>query len=385
MTLKQTLMLSIAGSTQEPTIFVPFPSTEIVVGDKGKGDKVIPNSQGLIRIFLVSFCLAVFSMHGLNAQHTLPRVPNQNNHPAFSQQAGNTENVVAALEVKALLAGPMLNSGNEHLMRDDLWQRHLLPNPAAFSFLGVNSHAGGHPLESVGALKREDLEKHERQDNHVLVLDRNGAPDLGQTGEVPNQGVVDWVTVELRDPLDFSYVMASANAILLQDGSVIGENGSSILQFPDLPAEYYLVAVRHRNHIGAVTDRPIYLCSAQPPTVDFTDPSLGLLGGAGATAIVEGRRCLWAGDLNGDGQVIYQGPSNDAIYLFSRVMSHASNRNNLANYVVNGYEPEDLNLDGKVIYQGPNNDKTALLYYTVLVNPGNSNLLANYIVAGVLP
>jgi hypothetical protein len=94
---------------------------------------------------------------------------------------------------------------------------------------------------------------------------------------------------------------------------------------------------------------------------------------------------MWGGDYNGDGKVIYQGPYNDIFFLFSRVLSDQSNSENLANYIVPGYEMHDFNLDGKVIYQGPNNDRASLLYNSVLAHPNNPGNLANFIVREKLP
>jgi hypothetical protein len=67
------------------------------------------------------------------------------------------------------------------------------------------------------------------------------------------------------------------------------------------------------------------------------------------------------------------------------VLADPGNTQNLANFIINGYELQDLNLDGKVIYQGPNNDRATLLYHTVLVHPSNAALLANFIVTEKLP
>jgi hypothetical protein len=100
---------------------------------------------------------------------------------------------------------------------------------------------------------------------------------------------------------------------------------------------------------------------------------------------VNNLRTLWAGDMNGDRRVIYQGPNNDIFFLFSKVLADENNTSFLSNYISQGYDREDFNLDGNTIYQGPGNERAMLLYNTVLLHPGNVNNLANYIVRDALP
>jgi hypothetical protein len=94
---------------------------------------------------------------------------------------------------------------------------------------------------------------------------------------------------------------------------------------------------------------------------------------------------LWSGDLNSDGKVIYQGPTNDAFKLFYDIMTHPDNTSNLANFIRSGYEAADVNLDGNAIYQGPANDRAMLLQHTILVIPTNSLKLSNYIAYSLMP
>lgn len=98
-----------------------------------------------------------------------------------------------------------------------------------------------------------------------------------------------------------------------------------------------------------------------------------------------GKRALWGGDFNSDGRIIYQGPYNDIFNLFTKVVGYEDNTTNLANFIVPGYELQDFNLDGKVIYQGPLNDRGAMLFGSILSNPGNGSLLANYITLDFIP
>ncbi|MEZ4963593.1 MAG: hypothetical protein R2830_27465, partial [Saprospiraceae bacterium] len=212
-----------------------------------------------------------------------------------------------------------------------------------------------------------------------------GKMDLNVLDVTGPEAVVDWVVVELRDEDNDKVVVKAITALETRDGEVVSEEGDSILYFPGLPEGNYYVTIRHRNHLGMMTDVPFYLSTENVPLIDFTDVSLPVRGGTGAGRMNNGERTMWAGDFNEDGKVIFQGPFNDVFTLFSRVLSDESNGDILANYIVTGYELQDYNLDGKVIYQGPFNDKAPMLYNSILSHPANNALLANYIVKGTLP
>jgi len=72
--------------------------------------------------------------------------------------------------------------------------------------------------------------------------------------------VVDWVLVELRDadaPENAipATKVAQQAAFLLKDGSVVGMDGSSVLQFPAASFIHDVYAVIwHRNHLGIMTN-----------------------------------------------------------------------------------------------------------------------------------
>lgn len=213
----------------------------------------------------------------------------------------------------------------------------------------------------------------------------NGELDPALLEVTGDAAIVDWVLVELRDELDDENIVGYATVGLQRDGNVITEDGDDVIVFPGLGEGNYYVALRHRNHLGVMTDDPFYLSSNDVPFIDFSDPALEVRGGAIAGRISNGKRLLWAGDFNEDGKVVYQGPYNDVFFLFSRILADPSNQEYLANFIINEYDINDVNLDGRVIYQGPNNDRAPLLYHSILSHPSNSSFLANYIVSGKLP
>ncbi|MCB9341104.1 MAG: hypothetical protein H6577_23505 [Lewinellaceae bacterium] len=266
--------------------------------------------------------------------------------------------IVAALQLKTMLHGAFVGNGGSNLMRDDLRAKGLIPAQEPFTALPNFAHKGKGGGEVI---------------NPAL---------LQVTG--PN-AIVDWVFVEIRDAAFSWNVLATRSALLQRDGDVVDTDGGNVLYFSNLPEGEYYVAIRHRNHLGIMTDSRWVLSSAAPPTIDFTNPSLPARGFAGTGKTTNGVRMQWAGDLNGDRKVIYQGPNNDIFYLFSRVLADPENSSILANYISNGYDLTDLNLDGKSIYQGPGNERAMQLYQTVLSHPGNGSFLANYIVLEYLP
>lgn len=197
--------------------------------------------------------------------------------------------------------------------------------------------------------------------------------------------LVDWMLIELRDPGDETQIVAAVTAAIQRNGNIVTNYGDTVLYFPGVPEGDYYIALRHRNHLGQMTDYPYFLSSDSVEIFDFSDPVLPLRGGAAAGTVINGKRTLWGGDFNGDGDVIFQGPFNDIFQLFSDVLSDENNIDFLANHISKGYSTQDYNMDGKTIYQGPGNEKAMLLYYSVLFHPQNTSLLANFIVQSSLP
>lgn len=266
---------------------------------------------------------------------------------------------IAALRLKAILAGAMIGNGNNHLMRDDLRKSGLIPLSEPYSAMPSFHHKGD-------------------GGNEIM------SPSM--PGVEGSNAVVDWVFVEIRKANQPDMVVATCSALLLRNGDVATSRGDSVLLFPTLDAGNYFVAIRHRNHLGAMTNKEVFLSLNQPPLVDFRDEALAVYGGSTAGVLTSfSERALWAGDLNSDRKVIYQGPNNDIFYMFSKVLLAPGNQDNLANFILKGYFAADLNLDGQVIYQGPNNDRSLLLFYTTLSHPENIIKLANFIVQEKLP
>ncbi|MBI1227650.1 MAG: hypothetical protein GC192_20620 [Bacteroidetes bacterium] len=197
-----------------------------------------------------------------------------------------------------------------------------------------------------------------------------------------NDAIVDWVFVELRSSTALDSVATTRAGLLQRDGDVVDLDGGN-LRFPLAAANTYYVSVRHRNHLGVMTNEALDLSPALQE-IDFTDPSFPVNGTYPQVQIGD-KMYMWAGDLNSDGRTVYQGPGNDVLKLFTTVLYDPLNTSLLANFISQGYLVADVNLDGRAIYQGPLNDRSMLLLNTILSHPANVNLISNFVILEMLP
>ena len=171
---------------------------------------------------------------------------------------------------------------------------------------------------------------------------------------------MDWVFVELRDATDIRIVVATRAALLQRDGDVVDLDGVSLLAFSSsLPAQY-AVAIRHRNHLGAMTATPIAL-SATGTVIDFTNLATPLYDdGTNLNGFeqvkVEGKFALWAGNVNTNRSVVFAGQNNDKDPIFNQVDQAPGNVFHSQTFIFNGYHLGDVNLGASAIFAGQNND-----------------------------
>jgi len=212
------------------------------------------------------------------------------------------------------------------LMGDALRSGGLLPTTEPYTGLGYTHVSGGG--ETVAPA--------------VLAISGNNA-------------VVDWVIVELRDNAVPTTIVASRSALLQRDGDIVAVDGSSPVTFT-ASAGTYRVAVRHRNHLGAMTLNGVAL-STSPATVDLTSAATGTYG-TNARKSITGTfpaLALWAGDVTFNGQVKYTGGGNDRDPILTTVGSTTPNN------TVTMYSTRDVNLNGQVKYTGGANDRDPIL------------------------
>lgn len=148
--------------------------------------------------------------------------------------------------------------------------------------------------------------------------------------------VVDWVLVDLRDATNAAAANPSTSveqqaAFLLNNGSVVGLDGSSILQFSATVSIDPYVVVWHRNHLGILSSNsPIE--SGGIYTYDFsTDLTQAYGDGLGYKLIDTGVYGMASGDANADGSI-----NADDKTMWAEEAG------------TNGYKPADFDLNTQV-------------------------------------
>ena len=173
---------------------------------------------------------------------------------------------------------------------------------------------------------------------------------LAVTGQ---NAIVDWVLVELRSASDPSVIVASQAALVQRDGDVVGGDQYHKLLF-DVDAGAYHVAVRHRNHLGAMTAVPIDI-SGDGALVDLADPAMPTFGTDAQRPLLNGKRALWAGNVLHDDRLSYTGTANDREPILQDLGGEVPTN------VIAGYYKSDVNMDGYVKYVGRRNDRDPIL------------------------
>ncbi len=181
---------------------------------------------------------------------------------------------------------------------------------------------------------------------------------------IPADNIVDWVFLELRNVATPTVVAQTRSALLQRDGDVVDIDGVSPIYFKNVDAGNYVISVKHRNHIGMSMNVSNYtqaLSLVKNTQFDFSTTAAANLLGVAGTNYFNGssKNMLYAGNVNGNANVKYQGPSNDRLAILSDLVTELNTQP--------GYFRTDLNMNRIGRYQGPNNDRLYLLS-TILGN-----------------
>ena len=233
------------------------------------------------------------------------------------------QNCAPSVRARAFLQGPWSNAGS--LMKDDLRNASLLPTTEPFTALGF-THVGGGGGETAPA-------------SRFTVTGKNA--------------IVDWVLLELRNPITPTQTIATRSALLERDGDIIGTDGNARILF-NVPNGNYHVAVRHRNHLGVMTSAALRL-DQNETGLDFTLPTTTTFGAAAQASLSNGRRALWSGNVLRDASLRYVGTQNDRDPILQAIGGSVPTN------ITTGYRQEDVNLDGTVRYIGSANDRDPIL------------------------
>jgi len=211
---------------------------------------------------------------------------------------GIFESPSVQVSVRAMLQGAYDSASG--LMRTDLAAGSLIPTTEPFTALGfVQVDGGGGETSSQAVFTDEDI--------------------------------VDWVFVELRDANDFNVIIATRSALLKSNGLVVDMDGVSPLAFFDKTAGNFHVAIRHRNHLGAVSASSLGLSNNVVNFNLITTNANALGGNLSLIDLGGGIFGLPAGDLDYNGQV-QNVDQNDMVPLIGTA----------------GYSTGDLDLNGQI-------------------------------------
>ena len=196
-----------------------------------------------------------------------------------------------------------------------------------------------------------------------------------------NDAPVDWVFVELRDPTTPTTVKARLTGLVQRDGDMVdAQTGENTFLLLGVEPGNYCFSPSPQPSGGDGRNRPC--AGGTPVMVDFSQASTAT--GDNARVMAAGTALLWAGNTNGDAQIISQGPTNDSGSVLSNVLMTPDNSAYTTNYKLGGYLATDTNMDGISIFAGPSND-VDLLLGNVLLHPVNSTFSSNYIIRQQLP
>ncbi len=201
--------------------------------------------------------------------------------------------------------------------------------------------------------------KTDLNDNGYLPL--NTPYGTGESvASIPSANIVDWIKIELRDKNDNTSVLKSYSRFIDKDGQIVSLDGTDSLWLKDAPTEAY-VAIRHRNHLGIMNPSTTVLTSYA--SYDFTTGSGQAWGTDPMKDLGGGTWGMWMGNANGNGNVKYNGSSNDRVKILVRVGIGTPNN------TVTGYYDEDINMDAKVKYNGSKNDRVKVLTVVGISTP----------------
>ncbi len=133
--------------------------------------------------------------------------------------------------------------------------------------------------------------------------------DESVVSNMPTSIVVDWVLVELRDTTFASLatsetIIGVQAALLLNNGNVVGMDGTNALQFTSITITNNLfVVIYHRNHLGILSADPLVLDNGVY-SVDFTTDGATTYGSpSGIKEINTGIWGMAGGNFDGNGIV----------------------------------------------------------------------------------
>ena len=121
-------------------------------------------------------------------------------------------------------------------------------------------------------------------------------------------------------------------------------------------------------------------------SIDFTNPATSTFG-TNAQYSNNGTMMMWAGDANGDGQILYLGGTESDIGVLSlAVFTNGNNTAFESDFPLSSvYHAGDLNLDGQVDYLSGTDGDIGLISLAVFLNPLNAQFESDFPVLEQIP
>lgn len=248
------------------------------------------------------------------------------------QPVGACEGYPVTLTARAVLSGAYVSA--DGLMRGTLRLQNNFPLSQPYNTATFGNYAGTETIT----------------DNTILITDGN-------------DGIVDWVLLELRDATTPATVLKRRAALIQRDGDIVDVDGTTPIFLWDMSRDFYHVAVRHRNHLGAMTGTSVYL--GGDPSLSVVDfRTVTTFGTNAQKQLAPGVKGLWSGNLRSNNRVSYTGSNNDRDAILPLLPNSS-----LTSVATNQYANADLNLDGLVKYTGSANDRDPILVNIGGVSP----------------
>ncbi len=179
-----------------------------------------------------------------------------------------------------------------------------------------------------------------------------------------NPDIVDWIQIELRVGTHRKNTVVRKSVLVDSSGNVRDLDGTLGVPVLVKPGDYYLI-IRHRNHLTVMTKAPITLSLTSAladltaaQTTGCTNTLTVASPGDCLKQITPGVFAMYGGDVNQDGQVIYDPaiPHSDRNEILYVILGGS-----ISTVLPTTYSPGDLNMNGMVRFSGPGNDPNALL------------------------
>ena len=238
----------------------------------------------------------------------------------------------------------------------------LLASPKTFL---QGPYAGGNlmndQLRSAGLIPL--LEPYTGMTNFSHIATGSGGGETVSSAIFAGTGtgndIVDWVFAELRDA-STGTVITSRAVLIERDGDLVDVDGTgtkvNFINFAGVAAGNYHVSLRHRNHLGIRTASPLALARTTTTPINFTTGAAQAQSGVQANLLGTGVFGMYAGNVNGNGNIRYTLSGNDENELLNVILGGVK-----STVLTNVYNRGDLNLNGVVRYTLSGNDENVLL------------------------